>query len=56
MEVIGLNDTIFLNTAEGELTELKETLYDSEDNLQELIERNPVLLAGSQINPESPRK
>ncbi|MBQ8514382.1 MAG: hypothetical protein IJ496_03195 [Ruminococcus sp.] len=51
-----MNDTIFLNTAEGELTELKETLYDSEDNLQELIERNPVLLAGSQINPESPRK
>lgn len=51
-----MNDTIFLNTDEGELTELKETLYDSEDNLQELIEKNPILLAGSQINPESPRK
>lgn len=51
-----MNDTIFLNTDEGELTELKETLYDSEDNLQELIEKNPILLAGSQINPEIPRK
>ena len=51
-----MNDTIFLNTDNGELTELKETLYDSEDNLQELIEKNPILLAGSQINPENPRK
>lgn len=51
-----MQDTIFLNTADGGLAELKETLYDSEDNLQELIEKNPILLAGSQINPENPRK
>lgn len=51
-----MQDTIFLNTADGGLTELRETLYDTEDNLQELIEKNPILLAGSQINPENPRK
>jgi hypothetical protein len=40
----------------GEITELHETLFDNEDFFQSLIERFPNILAGEQINPDSPRK
>lgn len=51
-----MNNTIFAKNNEKHLTPLSETLYESEDYLQKLIEDNPVLLAGEQINPIAPRK
>lgn len=51
-----MNDTIFLKSVENTLIPLKETLYESEDFLQELIEKNPSILAGEQITPDNPRK
>ncbi len=47
---------IFLLQDDNTLLEMKEELYDSEDLLQSLLEDYPKLLAGSQINPDSPRK
>ncbi len=47
---------IFLLDHNSELVEMSETLYDSEDFFQELIEKYPIILAGDQINPENPRK
>ncbi len=41
---------------DGELVELSEREYDSEDLLQGLLERYPNLLAGDQIDSESPRR
>jgi hypothetical protein len=55
------NDGIFVISGElespaAELFEMVEQPYDSEDVLQSLIERYPNLLAGGQIDPESPRR
>ncbi|MDE2967334.1 MAG: hypothetical protein OXS30_07620 [Chloroflexota bacterium] len=36
------------------LSEFQEASFDEEDALQELIARNPELLAGEQMNPEDP--
>jgi len=47
---------IFLLDHNNELDEMTETLYDSEDLFQELIEKYPAILAGDQINPENPRR
>ena len=47
---------IFLLQEGHSLIELKQQPYDSEDLLQELLERYPRLLAGDQVNPSSPRR
>jgi hypothetical protein len=48
--------TIFLIQDNGQLVEMKEHSYDSEDILQTLIANYPNLLAGDQINASAPRK
>ena len=48
--------SIFLRQDESNLVELSEQEYDSEKLLQELIERFPNLLAGDQIDDDSPRR
>jgi len=47
---------IFLLKDDGNLIEMNETDYDSEDVLQELLEHHPNLLAGDQIDEINPRK
>ena len=47
---------IFLLQENDELVEMREQQYDSEDLLQKLVAKYPNLLAGDQINKESPRK
>lgn len=47
---------IFLLQDNDELVEMREQQYDSEDLLQKLVAKYPNLLAGDQINKESPRK
>ena len=51
-----MKDSIYLIDGESELVELSATSYDSEDLLQSLIAKHPHVLAGEQINPESPRR
>lgn len=45
-----------LDSGNAELFEMKQAAYDTEDVLQTLLERYPDLLAGGQMNPESPRR
>jgi hypothetical protein len=47
---------IFLIQSGGGLLEMKEQPYDSEEVLQELLARYPNLLAGDQMDGESPRR
>ena len=47
---------IFLIQDDGRLVEMKEQPYDSEELLQELLEKYPDLLAGDQIDSDEPRK
>jgi len=47
---------IFLIQNDGQLVEMNEELYDSEDLLQTYLEKYPNLLAGDQINQNNPRK
>lgn len=47
---------IFLLQGGGELVEMKESPYDKEDILQELVAKYPNLLAGDQMNAEAPRR
>ncbi len=47
---------IYLIQGQGNLVELREEAYDSEDLLQELLASHPNLLAGDQIDSESPRR
>ena len=47
---------IYLITAEQTLVPLAQEAYASEDLLQTLLEKYPSLLAGDQINPETPRR
>ena len=47
---------IFLIQEDGNLIEMKEQKYDSEDLLQELLEKYPNLLAGNQIDSNSPQR
>lgn len=47
---------IFLIQDDGELVEMNEQAYDSEDLLQELLAKYPNLLAGDQINSVEPRR
>lgn len=51
-----MSNTVFYKNNNGELISLNETLYENEDYLQELIEKNHCLLGGDIINPEKPRK
>ncbi|MHC1765888.1 MAG: hypothetical protein AB9869_16590 [Verrucomicrobiia bacterium] len=50
-----MSQSIYLEAGEN-LIELKEEPYDSEELLQRLLAKYPDLLAGSQIDAESPRK
>lgn len=47
---------IFLLRDDNQLVEMSEQPYDSERLLQELLENHPNLLAGTQIDPDEPRK
>ncbi|MEJ7786106.1 MAG: hypothetical protein WKF96_14975 [Solirubrobacteraceae bacterium] len=47
---------IFLLGDDGQLVQLSEQRYDSEDLLQALVERHPELLAGELIDPDVPRQ
>jgi len=47
---------IYLIQNSGELVEMVEEAYSSEDFLQDLLARYPSLLAGNQINPVLPRR
>jgi hypothetical protein len=51
-----LTGGIFLIRDKGKLVEMTEKAYDSEDLLQKLLEDYPNLLAGDQIDKESPRR
>ena len=51
-----MKDSIYLIDGESELVELSATSYESEDLLQSLIAKHPHVLAGEQIDPESPRR
>jgi hypothetical protein len=47
---------IYVLQESGELVEMREHRYDSEDLLQALLARYPSLLAGDQMDPTSPRR
>jgi hypothetical protein len=47
---------VYLLQENGELLEMVEQAYDSEALLQGLLSSYPSLLAGNQIDPDSPRK
>ena len=47
---------IFLLDSEGGLTEMAETAFAAEVDLQMLLARHPGLLPGDQIDPEAPRR
>lgn len=47
---------IFLIKNDGKLVEMKETSYESESLLQNLLAEYPNLLAGAQIDQNNPRK
>ena len=51
-----MSNKIFLINNEGNLSELIESYYDSEDLLQSLLSNYPALLAGGQIDEIKPRK
>lgn len=51
-----MSRNIFLIQDSGQLIEMKESFYDSENILQTLLEDYPNLLSGDQISPNSPRK
>jgi hypothetical protein len=46
---------MFLIQDDGQLVEMEEQPYQSEDLLQELMAKYPNLLAGNQIDAEKPR-
>jgi hypothetical protein len=56
MEREAMSGGIFLLQDDGQLVEMKEQKYDSEDLLQELIAKYPNLLAGDQIDNDNPRR
>lgn len=51
-----MNETIFLLNSNGQLVEMNEASYLSEDLLQKLLADYPSLISGSQINPSRPRR
>jgi hypothetical protein len=48
-------DTIYLMSDHGPV-EMRASLFDSEDDLQNLVARHPDLLAGAQMTPGDPRR
>jgi len=51
-----MNGGIYLIQDGGQLVEMSEQAYDSEDLLQELLAKYPHLLAGDQLDNASPRR
>jgi hypothetical protein len=51
-----MNSGVFLIKSGGELIEMKEQRYDTEDMLQELLAKYPNLLAGDQMDEAAPRR
>jgi hypothetical protein len=51
-----MNSGIFLIQSGGDLVEMKEQSYDTEDVLQELLAKYPNLLAGDQMDGAAPRR
>jgi len=51
-----MSGLIYLIKDSGDLVEMKEEAYDSEDVLQGLLARYPNLLAGEQIDAAAPRR
>jgi hypothetical protein len=51
-----MTDGIFLIQPDGKLIEMNSAPYDSEDFLQQLLATHPSLIAGSQVDPQSPRR
>ena len=51
-----MTDGLFHIDAEGNLASMSVTPYEAEPILQELLEKHPDLLAGGQMEPESPRR
>ena len=51
-----MNGGIFLIQSGGDLVEMKEQPYDTEDMLQELLAKYPNLLAGDQMDEAAPRR
>jgi len=51
-----MSSGMFLIQADGQLVEMLEKPYSSEDRLQGLLAKYPNLLAGDQINSVNPRK
>lgn len=47
---------IFLLDSDGGLTEMTETTFAAEVDLQKLLARHPGLLPGDQIDPDTPRR
>ena len=47
---------IFLIKDDGQLVGMKQREYESEDLLQELLQKYPNLLAGDQMDSKSPRR
>ena len=51
-----MGETIFLLNGAGQLVEMNEAAYLTEDMLQKLLADYPSLISGSQINPDKPRR
>lgn len=51
-----MSDSIYLFRGDGTLEAAPNTPYATEDDLQELIAKQPELLAGALINPRDPRR
>ena len=51
-----MNETIFLLDNNGQLVEMNEAAYLTEDLLQKLLADYPALISGSQIDPDRPRR
>ena len=49
-------EKIYVMDEQGNLEPLEESRFEQEDHLQALIANHPQLLAGEQINPDSPRR
>jgi len=47
-------DNIFLIGKSGSLAKVPHREYQSEDLLQDIVDRHPELIAGEQINPDNP--
>lgn len=51
-----MKESIFILNKSGELVEMNEAAYLSEDHLQQLLADYPSLMSGSQVDPAKPRR